>query len=131
MRLPMVAVLAGSLLLAASEAWTILFPVQHEWTAEKASRLIALSNHATDLKQKLVAADARPSMHAGENPAELLQRFREVDAEYNQLYRQHKAASQPPSPAPPLLRWIAIAFIFVGAIAVFVRRAARVSRPIA
>ncbi len=110
------------LLLVASESWTTLFPTSRTWSAEQHQRLVELSNQATDLKQQLNVAEARPSIFAGENPAELLDRFKKVDAEYKRVYAQFKIASEPSKPAPKSLRWAGIALIVAGAVIVFVNR---------
>jgi len=121
--LPAAVALAGLVLLAASFIGSLSVPAEPNWTPKKGSRLIALSNEATDLQQKLHAAQAQPSMHAGENPAELLERFRRIDAEYKELYREFKSATTPaPVAAATYVRWLGVAFVVAGAIIVFANR---------
>lgn len=83
-----------------------------------------LGNQATAIQMKIDQATARPSMHAGENPAELKAKYDEVAAEYKLLYAEFKSADESPKTAAVFLRWSGIAFVVAGGLVVFATRSA-------
>jgi hypothetical protein len=120
--LPASAVILGVVLLAASLLWAMLFPATRGWTEEKSSRMIELGNRAAEIQRQLSHAEARPSMHAGVNPAELKAEYEKVSAEYKELYEAFSGATESPKTASRILRWSGIAFVVAGAIVVFAGR---------
>jgi hypothetical protein len=122
--LPTSAIVVGLVLLIGSVVWATLFPPSRNWTAEKATRMTELGNQATAIQLKIDQATARPSMHAGENPAELKAQYDEVAAEYKSLYEEFKSADAAPKTAAVFLRWSGIAFVVAGGLVVFATRGA-------
>jgi hypothetical protein len=120
--LPAAAVSLGVVLLVGSAAWAILFPASRTWTEEKSIRMTELGDKATALQLQIDQAKSRPSMHAGQNPAELKGQYDEVAAEYADLHKDFLNASNSPKTASSFLRWSGIAFVAAGALLVFVNR---------
>src|SRR5690349_5343805 len=103
--LPATAVVLGILLLVGSVAWAILFPASRSWTQEKSKQLTELGNQATAIQLQIDRSKTRPSMHSGENPAELQEKYEQVAAEYKTLYAEFKGADAAPKTASVFLRW--------------------------
>lgn len=122
--LPASAIVVGLVLLIGSVAWATLFPPGRNWTAEKATRMTDLGNQATAIQMKIDHATVRPSMHAGENPAELKAKYDEIETEYKSLYQEFKNADESPKTAASILRWSGIAFVVAGGLVVFATRGA-------
>jgi hypothetical protein len=117
-----VAVVLGLLLLIASFAWGVLFPANRAWTEEKSARMADIGGEAGKLKAAIKLAQARPSMHAGQNPAEMQAKYEKLSAEYKSLHDEFTGAVDTPKTASKILRWSGIAFVIAGAIIVFANR---------
>jgi len=120
--LPTTAVILGIVLLAASAAWAILFPASRAWTEEKSTRMTQLGNQATEIARQLQQAKTRPSMHSGENPAELQAKYDVIAAEYKALHEEFTSAQDGPKSAATFLKWSGIAFVVAGGLIVFATR---------
>ena len=112
---PVSALMLGVLLLLASFGWSTLFPATRTWTTEKSQRLSELGGEANRLQFAIVNAQQNPSMHFGQNPAELQAAYDEVRDEYDRLHAEFENARQRPETAARLLRWSGI--VCVGAAA--------------
>jgi hypothetical protein len=122
--LPVAAVTLGVVLLAISFLWAIVFPASASWTPEKSEKLTSLGNRATEIQLQLDKAQTRPSMHSGQNPAELKEELEKVSAEYKVLYAEFSGASKAPESSSRFLRWAGIAFVVAGGLTVFATRGA-------
>lgn len=119
--LPAVAVVVGVVLLSLSLAWSIFFPASAVWTTEKSTQMTELGNQATALKLQM-QSQSKPSMHAGQNQAELKEKYDQVSAEYKILYDEFRSAKDSPQTSSSILRWAGIAFIAAGAMVVMATR---------
>ena len=81
-----------------------------------------LGNRAAEINWQLTGAQAKPSMHAGVNAAELKAEYDQVSADYKVLYDEFSGLTQTPKTASSILRWSGIAFVVAGAIVVFASR---------
>ena len=122
--LPTAAVVLGVVLLAASFLWAVLFPAGKSWTEEKSAQMSALGDQATELQRQILASQSRPSMHSGENPAELQEKYDKVAAEYKALHEEFMGNTKAPESASRFLRWSGIAFVIAGGLVVFATRSA-------
>lgn len=120
--LSMGSVVLGTLLLLASAAWVHLFPPSRTWTEEKSQQLSNLGGEGNRLGFAIVNAKNNPSMHAGENPAELQQQYDKVREEYDVLHQEFLNASQRPKSMSSVFRWSGIVLIMVGAVMTYVGR---------
>lgn len=120
--LPAVAVVVGVVLLSLSLAWSIFFPASAVWTTEKSTQMTELGNQATALKLQMQSQSKKPSMHAGQNQAELKEKYDQVSAEYKILYEEFRSAKDSPKTSSSILRWAGIAFIAAGALVVMATR---------
>jgi hypothetical protein len=120
--LPTAAVALGVVLLAASFLWAVMFPASASWTEEKSARLMELGNRATEIQLELGKAKTRPSMHSGQNPAELQAEYDQVAKEYKTLHEEFTSKSKAPDSASTILRWSGIAFVVAGGLVVFATR---------
>lgn len=120
--IPTAVVALGVLLLISSFLWAILFPASRTWTDEKSAQMTSLGDQATEIRLKLDLAKSKPSMHSGENPAELQAKYDEVAAQYKELYEEFNGASKAPESASRLLRWSGIAFVAAGGFITFATR---------
>lgn len=119
---PAVVVCVGVVFLLASVTWAIFFPAGRTWTEEKSVQLTQLGDKGTLIKLQLEKAKSRPSMHAGQNPAELQSQYDQIAAEYAALHQEFMSASNAPKTASSFLRWSGIAFVAAGALLVFANR---------
>jgi hypothetical protein len=120
--LPAAAVVIGMLLIGVSLVWSVLFPANQAWTTEKANRMTELGNQASTLKIQLNQAQTRPSMHAGQNPAELQEKYDQISREYKALYEEFSSATQRPKSSSQALRYSGFVCIVAGGIFLFATR---------
>ena len=119
---PAAILVIGMLLIGISLVWTLIFPPGQGWTTDKAKRMTELGNQATTIRLQLNQAEAKPSMHAGQNPAELKAKFEEINAEYKTLYDDFTTATQGPKSSTQYLRWTGVACALLGGVAVMATR---------
>ena len=120
--LPAIVVVVGFLMLGLSLVWSMLFPPSAVWTQEKAVQMTELGNQATAIKLEMGQRETRPSMHAGQNVAELKGKYDQIYAEYTALYEEFRSAKDSPQTSSSYLRWIGIACVAVGAVVVMATR---------
>lgn len=118
--LPLTALLLGIALVVLSLAWAVIFPPTRTWTNEKSRRLAELGSETNRLKFAIVQARHQPSMHSGENPAELQAQYDQVREEYDQLHAEFESARDTPQTVATVLRWSGMALVAVAAGLVFV-----------
>jgi hypothetical protein len=116
------AVVLGAALLAVSFLWGVFFPAKAGWTEEKGERMAALTQQAHTMMFEVKAADEKPSMHSGKNPAEVKAEYEKVKAELDTLRAEFEGKRDSPKTAATFLRWSGIAFVVAGAIVVFANR---------
>lgn len=119
---PGAVVVVGFLLLVMSVAWALLFPPGQGWTEEKSARMNELADQAGAMRLQIHSGKTKPSMHSGENPAELQEKYNKLDVEYKTLYEEFLSARDSPAEASRFLRWSGIAFVVAGALVVFATR---------
>ena len=115
-------VLIGVLLLVASASWGALFPPTNSWTSEKSEQLSEMGSELNRLKFAIVQAQNNPSMHSGENPAELKQQYDDLRTQYDELHQEFLNAKESPERTSSLLRWVGIALIGIGAMLALIIR---------
>jgi hypothetical protein len=120
--LSLTAIILGMLLMLVSATWVLMFPPTRSWTQDKSEQLSELGSETNRLKFAIVEAKNNPSMHSGQNPAELQQQYDEVREEYDVLHQEFLNASQRPQNMSTVLRWSGIALIIVGAVMTFIGR---------
>ncbi len=81
-----------------------------------------LGDQATAIKLQLTQSQTRPSMHSGENPAELQEKYDKIAAEYKTLHEEFVGINQTPKTAKSFLWWSGIAFVVAGGIIVMANR---------
>ncbi len=113
------AVVLGMLLVAMSLVWGLLFPASAGWTEEKSLQLKDLRNRAHILSGKVAGASAKPSMHGGENAAEIQAELDQVKAELQSLDSELQGKIDAPATASSILRYAGIAFVVAGGLAVY------------
>ena len=106
----------------ASATWVLIFPPTRTWTSEKSEQLAELGSETNRLGFAVVEAQNNPSMHAGQNPAELQRQYDEVRDKYDVLHQEFLNASKQPQEIATMLRWSGIALIVVGAVITFIGR---------
>ena len=116
------AILLGIALMLASATWGLMFPPTRTWTEEKSEQLSDLGREANLLSFGIVQAKNNPSMHGGQNPAELQKQYDEVRVKYDVLHQEFLNASERPQEIVAMLRWSGIALVGVGAVLTFVAR---------
>lgn len=119
--LPAVAVVVGMILLSLSLVWSIFFPASAVWTNEKSQQMTEFGNEATALKLQM-QSQSKPSMHGGQNQAELQEKYDQAAAGYKALYEEFRSANDSPQSSSSFLRWAGIACIAGGAVGVFATR---------
>lgn len=120
--LPVVAIVGGVLLLVTGFLWGNIFPPAAAWSPELDSKLSELGSELKGLGFRLAEAQANPSMHRGENPAEIKLKHDEVKAEYDALYTQFESARDRPASTGNALKWVGIIVAGIGALFVFAGR---------
>jgi hypothetical protein len=113
------AVVLGVVLVLASLVWGLVFPASSGWTDEKSAQLRELRNRAHILGGQVAAADSKPSMHKGANPAELKAEYEQVKAELQQLGEELDGKIDAPKTAATILRYAGIAFVVAGGLVVY------------
>lgn len=116
------AVALGAVLLAVSFLWGVFFPAKASWTEEKGERMAELTQQAHNMMFEVKAAEEKPSMHSGKNPAEVKAEYEKVKAELDTLRAEFEGKRDSPKTAATFLRWSGIAFVVAGAIVVFASR---------
>ena len=119
---PVAAITLGILLLVASVVWGQLFPPTRTWTDEKSQRLAELGSETNRLKFALVQSRQNPSVHAGQNPAEVKLAYDKAREEYDLLHQQFQAARDTPKTVAAGLRWAGIALVAAGTLLFYVKR---------
>ena len=120
--LPAVIVVVGFAMLGLSLVWSLLFPPSAVWTQEKAAKMTDLGNQATAIKLEMGQRESRPSMHAGQNVAELKSKYDQISADYTALYEEFRSAKDSPQTSSSYLRWAGIACVAAGAVVVMATR---------
>lgn len=120
--LPGAALIVGIVLLAAGLLWAIFFPPGRGWTEAKSARMTELGDRAGIIKLQLSQSQTRPTMHAGQNPAELKEEYDKISVEYKALHEEFVGANNAPKTAARFLQWAGIAFVAAGGFIVFVNR---------
>lgn len=120
--LPIGAVLLGSLLAALGFSWSLLVPAGQGWTPEKSGQLSELQSEANKLQFEIVKAKKNPSIHGGQNPAELRAAYQETLAKYEILKAELDSARDSPASTGKALKWIGIIMVVGGALFVFATR---------
>jgi hypothetical protein len=100
----------------------VLFPANRSWTEEKSARMAEIGGEVGKLKAALQQAQTRPSMHAGQNPAEMQAKFETLSAEYEALHDEFNGAVESPKTSANFLRWAGAAFVVAGGLVVFASR---------
>ena len=109
----------GVVLLLVSLVWGILFPASSGWTEEKSAQLRALRDRAHILGSQVAAANDKPSMHKGANPAEMKAEYEQVQVELKQLAGELEGRIEAPKAASSILRYAGVAFVVAGGLAVY------------
>ncbi len=110
------AIVLGMLLMLASASWGFFFPPSRIWSQEKSEQLAELGSKTNLLKFAVVEAKNNPSMHRGQNPAELLLRYEAALAEYDVLHQEFLSASEQLQNRVVFLQWSGIGLIAIGAV---------------
>jgi hypothetical protein len=103
----------GVLLVAFSAAWSTLFASSDRWSQEQETELTELGNETRLLRFKIVEAQARPRMHSGQNPGELIVEHRKVREQYDKLKAEFEGVRDRPASTARALRWTGIALVSV------------------
>ena len=106
----------------ASATWVLIFPPTRTWTSEKSEQLAELGSETNLLQFAIVDAKHNPSMHSGQNPAELQQQYDEALEKYDVLHQEFLSASERPQEIVTMLRWSGIALIVVTAVITLIAR---------
>jgi len=114
--IPIAAIVLGILLLVVSVAWGLLFPPTRSWNDEKSQRLSELGSETNRLKFALVQSQHNPSVHAGQNPAEVKLEYDKVRQEYDLLHQEFLSAQDTPKTVAAVLRWAGIVLVVAGAV---------------
>ena len=120
--IPVAAIVLGMLLLVASVVWEQLFPPTRAWTEEKSQRLAELGSETNRLKFALVQSQQHPSVHAGQNPAEVKLAYDKARQEYDLLHQQFQSARDSPKTVAAVLRWAGIVLVAAGALLFYSNR---------
>jgi hypothetical protein len=102
----------GFSLLTLGFLWTIMFPATASWTAEKASRMSAISAELNDLSAKLYIAQKRT--YGGPDPGEMKANYDRLLAEHKQLTVDFETISVRPKTFARVFKWAGLSLTVVG-----------------
>ena len=103
---PILGLSLGLVFLACGMLWTDVFVGETTWTEDKSARMMELSNRSHSLLVSTQLREQNPSMHAGQNVAELEEEFSQVRGELEVLREEYETARDRPEWLARLLRWV-------------------------
>ena len=114
--IPLAVIALGLLLVVASVVWEQLFPPTRIWSDEKSEQLAELGSETNRLKFALVQSQQNPSIHGGQNPAEVKRAYEKARQEYDLLHQEFLSARDRPKTMAAMLSWAGIVLVAAGAV---------------